>query len=103
MSTALRIRADSVLETLHAIEPATHRFNLLVIAAGPGMLSPVVAIAAVVSLVCLHMWEWALDHRYGGSSHNGGSDSQRHRHNTTSVQMAHTMHPLPIDCVRTDA
>jgi hypothetical protein len=65
---ALLSRADAVLETLHAIEPATHRFNLMVIVAGPGMFSPSVAVAGVASLLCLNLWRWALDHRFGSTA-----------------------------------
>ena len=61
-STAARLvaRADVVLETLHAIEPAAHCFNLLAIAVGPGVFSPVVALAAAATVGCKHALFWTF-------------------------------------------
>ncbi|MEC7456409.1 MAG: hypothetical protein VYE42_00130, partial [Actinomycetota bacterium] len=53
------VRADGVVEILHSIEPATHCFNLLVIAVCPGMFAPVIAVAALVTLGCRHVVFWA--------------------------------------------
>jgi len=92
-SFALRSKADAVLETLHAIEPATHRFNLLVIVAGPGMFSPLVAVAGVASLVCLFLWQWALDRQFGTK---GRHDETHDEHDQASV---HAVHPMPLACV----
>jgi Leucine-rich repeat (LRR) protein len=92
-SFALRSRADAVLETLHAIEPATHRFNLLVIVAGPGMFSPLVAVAGVASLVCLFLWQLALDRQFGTK---GRHDETHDEHDQASV---HAVHPMPLACV----
>jgi hypothetical protein len=92
-SSSLRSRADAVLETLHAIEPATHRFNLLVIVAGPGMFSPLVAVAGVASLVCLFLWQWALYRQFGTK---GRHDETHDEHDQASV---HEVHPMPLACV----
>jgi hypothetical protein len=101
--TAQWTRTDAVLETLHAIEPATHCFNLLVIATGPGMLSLLVAIAAVAALACLHLWRWSLDHRFRHSfQHTSGHDGvliDQDGVNDECVTPAHAMHPLPMSCV----
>jgi hypothetical protein len=98
LSLARRSQTDAVLETLHAIEPATHCFNLLVIVTGPGMFSPIVAVAGVASLGCLHLWKWSLDRRFGstgayGESYDGGHDKT---HNQAPV---HAVHPMPLSCV----
>jgi hypothetical protein len=79
-----------VLETLHAIEPVTHRINLLAIVAGPGMFSPSVAVAGVASLVCLRLCEWALDRRFGSE----GAHGQSH-----GPALVHAVHPMPLTCV----
>lgn len=97
----LLARADTTLETLHAIEPACHRFNLLVIAIGPGMFSPVVAVAALTSLACLNLLEWVVERREPASGSSDDSD-QCVRHGTgqvikaSSPHMSHAIHPLPL-------
>jgi hypothetical protein len=97
MPSSLSSRGNAVLETLHAIEPATHRFNLLVIVAGPGMFSPSVAVAGVASLGCLNLWEWALDRKVGSA---GGRDDSHDDHCQSHVlATAHAVHPMPLVCV----
>jgi hypothetical protein len=105
VSLALRACTDSVFETLHAIEPATHRFNLLGIAASQGMFAPVVAVGAVATLGCLDLFEWGLDRHFGPAA--AGTGSGKEYHDTTrsadrTVSRAppiHAVHPLPLVCV----
>jgi hypothetical protein len=101
VSSVLRARTDSVFETLHAIEPVTHRFNLLGIAVSQGMLAPVVAVGAVATLGCLELFKWVLDRHFGPAAGGTGSDNS---YDTRSADhhrapLAHAVHPLPLVCV----
>jgi hypothetical protein len=101
VSSVLRARTDSVFETLHAIEPVTHRFNLLGIAASQGMFAPVVAVGAVATLGCLDLFKWGLDRHFGPAAADSGSGKT---HGTRSADhhrapLAHAVHPLPLVCV----
>jgi len=101
VSSVLRARTDSVFETLHAIEPVTHRFNLLGIGVSQGMLAPVVAVGAVATLGCLELFKWGLDRHFGpaetatGSGNSHGTRSADHNR----APLAHAVHPLPLVCV----
>jgi hypothetical protein len=64
VSSVMRARTDSVFETLHAIEPVTHRFNLLGIAVSQGIFAPEVAVGAVATLGCLDLFKWGLDRHF---------------------------------------
>ena len=76
------VRADGVVEILHSIEPATHCFNLLVIAVCPGLFAPVIAVAALVTLGCRHVVFWALDSKM-----------------PPPESPKHAVHALPVACV----
>ena len=76
------VRADGVVEILHSIEPATHCFNLLVIAVCPGLFAPVIAVAALVTLGCRHVVFWALDSKI-----------------PPPESPKHAVHALPVACV----
>jgi hypothetical protein len=101
VSSVLRARTDSVFETLHAIEPVTHRFNLLGIAVSQGLFAPEVAVGAVATLACLDLFEWVLDRHFGPAAADNGSGKS---HGTRSADhnrapLAHAVHPLPLVCV----
>jgi len=101
VSSVLQARSDSVFETLHAIEPVTHRLNLLGIAISQGMFAPEVAVGAVATLGCLDLFEWVLDRHFGPATADSGSDKP---HGTRSANhnrapLTHAVHPLPLVCV----
>lgn len=58
-----KVRAFPVAETLHAIEPMVHSVNLLMIVLGPGVLSPLIALAALGTLGFKYYICWVLDRR----------------------------------------
>jgi Leucine-rich repeat (LRR) protein len=101
VSSVLRSRTDSVFETLHAIEPVTHRFNLLGIAASQGMFAPEVAVGAVATLGCLDLFKWGLDRHFGPAAAGTGSGKTHGTHSAdhNRAPLAHAVHPLPLVCV----
>jgi hypothetical protein len=71
------------------------------IATGPGMYSPVVAAAAVGALACLHMWQSALNHRFGSKALHVESRDPNDvvEINSENNGPTHQVHPLPLSCV----
>jgi hypothetical protein len=95
----LKSRKNRVPEVLDAIGPATERFNLLVIATGPGMFAPAVAAGAVLTLASVRLLEWSLVRRFGPNSFKP-NHTHIQKNSTHCIQEpAHTSHPLPLVCV----